>query len=690
MRKFGYGASLVSWIALFLLARSGAALELTLENGWTHAPFSTDRAEVFIDPPIVYLKGAVAGGTTDLVTTLPFAMRPQTDVYVSVDLCNARKGRLWIRPTGEVRVDSTPEPFVIAQCFVSLDGVKFARESIGFTPIALQNDWVGAPFSTSIPAVGLFDGRVHMKGAMSSGASGFAFNLPPEFRPAATVWIPVDLCNNTKGRLLITPNGNVSVDGPLLSALCFTSLDGVSFVPAASGAMPLALINGWTQYGFGTSAAAVSIAEGVVSFKGAIATSGSDDVAFVLPPTLRPTSTTYIPVDMSANAKGRLVVYPTGEVQVEAAVSSSDARTFTSLDGASFVPTLNGFQLLAPTGGWVNGVYGTSPLAAALYDGIVHLRGALTSGTLPSLGQLPINMWPYFTTYVPVDLCNGNVGTLRIGQTGSLQVFQVPGDTSVPCFVSLDGVSFARSDTGFSPLGLMNFWERAGTSRLPAAALVDGMVHLQGAMSSMFVTSPFNVAFNLPPAMRPAATSYVPIVVGPGQQGRLVVQTNGDVTVESLGDPDLVQGFTSLDGVKFAPASNGSFTPLSPINGWSASAFAGPPGFRRVRDVVYYKGALSTTGVNNQALSLPSEIRPSHSVYLPIDLCNANKGRLFLDPSGTASVFALTDFANAQCFTSLDGVSHAVPEPAGASALVAGLLLLAGTRRARGRRMPLG
>jgi hypothetical protein len=46
---------------------------------------------------------------------------------------------------------------------------------------------------------------------------------------------------------------------------------------------------------------------------------------------------------------------------------------------------------------------------------------------------------------------------------------------------------------------------------------------------------------------------------------------------------------------------------------------------------------------------------------VPVDLCNATNGRLDIAPSGTVSVEQQNGdpFTNAQCFTSLDGVSFA-------------------------------
>jgi hypothetical protein len=74
---------------------------------------------------------------------------------------------------------------------------------------------------------------VHFKGAIASGTSPVAFTLPAAFRPVTDVYIPVDLCNATKGRLFIQTSGAVTVQaegGVFSNAQCFTSLDGASFV----------------------------------------------------------------------------------------------------------------------------------------------------------------------------------------------------------------------------------------------------------------------------------------------------------------------------------------------------------------------------------------------------------------------------------------------------------------------------
>lgn len=100
---------------------------LTLENGWTNAPFATRNAAVAIDGGgIVHLKGAIASGSTGVAFRLPTAFRPKHDVYVVTTLCNAAPGRLFIAPGGNVTVEAA-NTFSDAQCFTALDGVTYGH-----------------------------------------------------------------------------------------------------------------------------------------------------------------------------------------------------------------------------------------------------------------------------------------------------------------------------------------------------------------------------------------------------------------------------------------------------------------------------------------------------------------------------------------------------------------------------------
>jgi hypothetical protein len=114
-------------------------------------------------------------------------------------------------------------------------GAAQATNVNALTALTLKNGWTNAPFGTSNAAVTSVSGIVHLKGAIAtSGTNSVPFTLPANFRPGTSVFVKVDLCNATNGRLFIQHNGVVSVEaenGAFSNARCFTSLDGVSFVP---------------------------------------------------------------------------------------------------------------------------------------------------------------------------------------------------------------------------------------------------------------------------------------------------------------------------------------------------------------------------------------------------------------------------------------------------------------------------
>jgi hypothetical protein len=265
--------------------------------------------------------------------TLPSGLRPTTNVYVPVDLCIAKEGRLLIKPDGRVSVQAHGA-FADARCFTSLEGASFALSTTSFSPLALQNGWTHAPFGTRNAAVTNDAGILRFAGAIGSGMDPRAFTLPSGLRPAATVYVPIALCSAAKGRLKIEPSGDVTVQfsGTFFDAQCFTSLEGASFALSTSSFSSLALQNGWTQAPFGTRTAAVMNDSGIIRFAGAIS-SGSNAVIATLPIELRPAAAVYVPVNQYGVTKGRLVIQPWGSVTVEAEGNAlGNAQSFTSLE----------------------------------------------------------------------------------------------------------------------------------------------------------------------------------------------------------------------------------------------------------------------------------------------------------------------------------------------------------------------
>jgi hypothetical protein len=100
---------------------------LTLLNGW----MSEDQPAVSISNGVVYFQGAIDTSESNSEPfVLPASLRPSTDVYVPVALCDAGNGvgngRLFIQPNGRVNVEG-PAGFSQAQCLTSLDGASFVK-----------------------------------------------------------------------------------------------------------------------------------------------------------------------------------------------------------------------------------------------------------------------------------------------------------------------------------------------------------------------------------------------------------------------------------------------------------------------------------------------------------------------------------------------------------------------------------
>src|SRR5438477_155947 len=143
------------------------------------------------------------------------------------------------------------------------------------TPLTLKNGWTNAPFGTSNAAVTNVSGIVHLKGAIATtGTNAVPFTLPAAFRPPTNVYVPVDLCDATNGRLHIHPSRVVVVEAPNRRSSnppCLTALAAPASANTPTSLTTLTLQNGWTNAPFGTSKAAVRGISGIVHLKGAIA-----------------------------------------------------------------------------------------------------------------------------------------------------------------------------------------------------------------------------------------------------------------------------------------------------------------------------------------------------------------------------------------------------------------------------------
>jgi hypothetical protein len=326
--------------------------------------------------------------------------------------------------------------------------------------------------------------------------------------------------------------------------------------------------------------------------------------------------------------------------------------------GAVAAPGLS-FAKLTLLNGWGTAPFDSASPAIAKISGIVYLKGALStsgSNTNNVAFILPPGFRPSKYVNVPVDMCNSTGGELNIAPDGTTQVISEGASSTAACFTSLDGASFALSPTSFTPLKLRPGWKEFGSFfRKGAVRLVSGIVHFEGEIRTAGKNL---VAFTLPTKFRPAKNVRVQINVCTGSIGWLAITPQGVVRVNAENNELwAVQCGTSLDGASFALSSK-SFTPLKLANGWmnaplgSAKATVGI-----FSGIVRFRGAIWTKGTSNDPFVLPKAFRPTNEVFVPVALCGGDNGRLEILPNGVAFVQTEgSDFAHAQCLTSLDGV----------------------------------
>ncbi|HLJ85742.1 MAG TPA: hypothetical protein VKZ53_02910 [Candidatus Angelobacter sp.] len=317
--------------------------------------------------------------------------------------------------------------------------------------------------------------------------------------------------------------------------------------------------------------------------------------------------------------------------------------------------------------GWTNAPNAFTPFNTSIATveevaGIVQFRGGIENAQ-GSTNQfpfvLPAALSPTTDVFIPVTLlCLGfnETGRLHIEPNGTV-IVERKGPLT-PCFASLDGASFALTDTGFTQLAPIHGWSNAPFSTSNAAVQnINGIVHFKGAIS----TSPNNSnlePFTLPVGFTPATDVFIPVDLCGANTGRLHITPGGtvDINVPSgAAASNPAQCFTSLDGAWFAATDTG-FTQLAPINNWMNAPFStSNAAAANAYGIVYFKGAVSS-GTSSVVTTLPVAFRPITDVFIPVDLCGANDGWIQI-AAGSGEVTINDPTASAPCFLSLDGVS---------------------------------
>jgi hypothetical protein len=326
------------------------------------------------------------------------------------------------------------------------------------------------------------------------------------------------------------------------------------------------------------------------------------------------------------------------------------AGTYTTCAGG----TGQAFTPLTLENGWTNSPYATAAPAVGLdCSGTVQFKGAMsTAGTNLQAFTLPAGLRPPSSVWVPVDCYSATKCRLYITTGGVVTVQPQGAATDATSFTSLEGVSFALSATGFTALTLQNGWTTTSFStRAPAVSSAGGIVRFQGAMASGTTTA----AFTLPAAMAPATTMYVAVDMYLAAKGRLIIQSTGVVSVQAETAFTDAQSFTSLEGAWFALGTTG-YTALPLQSGWVTYTGSRGVGASAGGGIVRLQGAISTTGTSIDPFILPVGFRPAATVYVPIGLLTAQKGRLYIQTNGVVNVQAEGPFSSAMSFTSLEGI----------------------------------
>ena len=156
---------------------------------------------------------------------------------------------------------------------------------------------------------------------------------------------------------------------------------------------------------------------------------------------------------------------------------------------------------------------------------------------------------------------------------------------------------------------------------------------------------------------RAGAVSGRAVCSRPAAARRLVTYPNGEVFVNAEGATwSHAQCGVSLDGAWFASSAS-LYTPLAPQNGWASYATGtASPAVRKISGIVHLEGAMSSSGTNPLAFTLPAGFRPTHYVHVSVDTYLANRGQIVVAPTGQVTVVPEGNvWNNASSFTSLDG-----------------------------------
>ena len=332
---------------------------------------------------------------------------------------------------------AAPGTAAAAQAAVGAATVTPSVAGVTWHKINLLHGWKAASrltFGTRAPSWAVSGGIVYLDGGLQAPATlgSLVFGvLPAPARPARTQYINVIMGNNapTTTYVTIAPNGVMYLAGNV-TALSFSSLNGISFPATATARHKLTLINGWksAQAAWNTGDPAYTVSGGVVYLSGSLSQSTAGGPVFaVLPKAIRPATVQYLPAYTFGGVIGRVQIYPDGLIFAR----FGQSRQFTSLAGVSYLLPTTALHKLTLIHGWKSGAVstGSSNPAYSLTSGVVCLSGTTypsTTSFYATFTTLPPAVRPRYNLFFYADINNAAGGVIGIEHAGPAFAVAMP------------------------------------------------------------------------------------------------------------------------------------------------------------------------------------------------------------------------------------------------------------------------
>jgi hypothetical protein len=315
---------------------------------------------------------------------------------------------------------------------------------------------------------------------------------------------------------------------------------------------PLPMINGWQPAAFGAHGPGATNVGGIVTLRGGIH-GGTAQMPFTLPAAYRPSARVYVPASTTNGSIGRLIIETNGDTNIECEGGPGfcqNSSFFTSLDGVSYPQNTTGATNLALLNGWSTAGFGNRAPAIKTVNGQVHfIGGMVTAGTNTLAFQLPLGSRPTVPVWVPVSLCWSAKGRLNIATNGNVNIQVENGAwASAQCFTSLEGASFSLSSTSGTTVALVNGWISSAFGSGHVRFVNDnGVIRFKGGANGGTAVK----VLTLPLAFRPATNVWMYVDTINGKRGRLLVATDGSVSVDPPGQLADAASWLSFEGARF-------------------------------------------------------------------------------------------------------------------------------------------